>query len=96
MKTISTHELLKLLPEKPHLVDVREDSEFSDGHIKEAKNAPLSKFKLGMFKKDEPNYIICRSGGRSMKACEFLEANGYEVVNIDGGMMAWNGEISHD
>lgn len=93
MKTITTKELLDLLPENPRLIDVREDFEFDEAHIAQAKNVPLSRFEMELFSKTEPNYIICRSGNRSMQACAFLEQEGYEVVNIDGGMLDWQGEV---
>ena len=40
--------------------------------------------------KDEPLYVICRSGTRSEKACEkFLSAGYTNVVNVTGGTLAW-------
>jgi rhodanese-related sulfurtransferase len=36
-----------------------------------------------------PLHLICRSGHRSLKACEFLAARGHDVVNISGGTLAW-------
>jgi len=36
---------------------------------------------------------VCRSGGRSSVACEFLAAMGYNVINMPGGMTAWQGDI---
>lgn len=37
--------------------------------------------------------MVCRSGGRSSRACEFLINQGYNVNNMTGGMLAWQGEI---
>ena len=34
-------------------------------------------------------YVICRSGGRSLRACEFVADRGVEVVNVAGGTLAW-------
>ena len=42
---------------------------------------------LDAFRGDGPTYVICRSGGRSRRACEFVDAqgiDGVEVVNVDG------------
>jgi len=36
-----------------------------------------------------PTYVICKAGGRSLRACEFAAANGHDVVNVTGGMLAW-------
>jgi rhodanese-related sulfurtransferase len=33
--------------------------------------------------------VICKSGGRSMRACEFLHQHGVAAVNVAGGTMAW-------
>ena len=38
---------------------------------------------------DSQLLVICRSGGRSSNACEFLSQNGFTVTNVDGGTMAW-------
>ena len=40
--------------------------------------------------KDEPVYVFCRSGNRSLQAAQALVAAGYEDVrNVDGGILAW-------
>jgi len=38
---------------------------------------------------DGPVHVICKSGGRSMRACEFLDEQGVDAVNIAGGTMSW-------
>lgn len=80
-----------------NLVDVREPDEWQDGHIKEARSIPLSELQermdeLGQGDKDL--ILICRSGGRSGKACDFLQAQGYKVVNVAGGMLQWQGDVA--
>ena len=37
----------------------------------------------------EPTYVMCKVGGRSLRACEFAAAQGHDVVNVTGGMLAW-------
>ena len=37
----------------------------------------------------DPLPVICRSGGRSQRACDFLAAQGHRVVNVSGGTLAW-------
>ncbi|AEL10098.1 hypothetical protein SPPN_03290 [Streptococcus pseudopneumoniae IS7493] len=39
--------------------------------------------------KDRLHYIICKSGMRSARACQFLSEQGYEVINVQGGMTAF-------
>ncbi|MGM9921537.1 MAG: rhodanese-like domain-containing protein, partial [Bhargavaea sp.] len=41
---------------------------------------------------DKEYFIICRSGNRSSMACNFLGGNGYNVTNMTGGMLEWEGE----
>lgn len=73
------------------LIDVREKDEFKDRHIPGAQSVPLSEFPTE-FEKDRKYYVVCASGGRSSMACQYLANNGYDVVNVMGGMFAWRGE----
>ena len=41
------------------------------------------------FRGDGPVYVICKTGPRSLRACEFLAAPGVEAVNVAGGTLAW-------
>ncbi|WP_419873187.1 rhodanese-like domain-containing protein [Candidatus Pristimantibacillus sp. PTI5] len=88
---------IQLKEDKPlNLVDVREPDEWQDGHIKEARSIPLSELqeRINELKQgDQDIVLICRSGGRSGKACDFLHAQGYKVVNVTGGMLQWPGEV---
>ncbi|HEO8337117.1 TPA: rhodanese-like domain-containing protein, partial [Streptococcus agalactiae] len=38
-------------------------------------------------------YLVCQRGGRSIRACQFLELKGYKVINVDGGTEAWRGNL---
>ena len=68
------------------LVDVREVDEFEALHLEGAHNLPLSQLD-DIY--DQLHYVICKSGMRSARACQFLAEQGYEVINIQGGMMAF-------
>ena len=76
------------------LLDVREQSEWSDGHIAKARHIPLGKLKdrlaeLEKFK-GKPIIAVCRSGNRSGSACGTLKKAGFENLhNLAGGMQAW-------
>jgi rhodanese-related sulfurtransferase len=73
------------------LIDVREPHEYHDGHVGGAVLVPLGSVPdhVDAFRSDGPTYVICRSGARSMRACEFLADQGLDVVNVAGGTMAW-------
>jgi len=81
--------------EKLNIVDVRELDEWQAGHIPGIKHIPLSEF-VERVKEIDPKQetiIVCRSGGRSGRACEYLAQFNYDVVNMLGGMLAWNGDV---
>jgi rhodanese-related sulfurtransferase len=44
---------------------------------------------VAAFEGSGPAYVICKSGGRSMRACEFLAQQGIEAINVAGGTMGW-------
>ncbi|MCY0889201.1 MAG: rhodanese-like domain-containing protein [Alicyclobacillaceae bacterium] len=78
------------------IIDVRQPEEFSSGHIPGAKLIPLGELaaRFQEIKPDVETAIVCRSGGRSMKACEFLASAGYQKIhNLSGGMLAWDGDV---
>ncbi len=77
------------------LIDVRTPAEFREVHVEFARNVPLDRLNAAELdaarpSPDQPLYVICRSGGRSAKACERLVAAGVtNVVNVEGGVQAW-------
>jgi rhodanese-related sulfurtransferase len=72
------------------VIDVREPDEWADGHIPWAVHVPLRTVPDSLETFDgTPTYVICRSGGRSGRACEFAADQGLETVNVVGGMLAW-------
>lgn len=78
----------------PILLDVRTPDEFSEAHIKNAKNVDWngSDFKIAaaQLDKSKPVFVYCLSGGRSASSAEFLRANGFnEVYELEGGIMKW-------
>ena len=87
---ITVDQLAELLP-GVRLVDVREPAEYAEARVPGAVLVPLSSVpdRLDAFEGEGPAYVICKSGARSMRACEFLETKGIEAVNIAGGTMAW-------
>lgn len=92
---ISTSDLsVALKTKKMQLIDVRETSEYASGHIKGSRNIPLGQ--ISSF--TAPNKgvrvaVICQSGMRSRRAYKILKKKGLDVVNVNGGMMAWKGKM---
>ncbi len=79
------------LPDGLVVLDVREDHEWAAGHIAGAVHIPLGQL---MDRRDEldaeaTTLVVCHIGGRSARATVYLAANGHDVVNLDGGMEAW-------
>lgn len=78
-------------------VDVREPDEWDDGHIPGALHVPLGELaeRVGELPSDCDLILVCRSGGRSALATEFLLRRGYpRAANLVGGMLAWQ-EAGH-
>ncbi|HRH81938.1 MAG TPA: rhodanese-like domain-containing protein [Thiobacillaceae bacterium] len=76
------------------VLDVREQSEWVDGHIAKAKHVPLGQLKNRLADlekhKAKPIIAVCRTGNRSGSACGLLRKAGFENVhNLAGGMVAW-------
>lgn len=97
-KLQSTDELLKRLQqgENINLVDVREDDEWEDGHIPQARHVAMSRLQdsIDELQADSGTiWLICRSGARSGRVSDYLNAIGYDAVNVEGGMLAWEGEV---
>ena len=78
----------KYKKEELSILDIREIYEFNAGHIPSAQNLPLSILGLDFPKLDKKQkyYIIYQAGGRSARAYDFLEAQGFDIINIEGGM----------
>lgn len=97
MKTMTTEDLLNLLDanEDLHVIDVREDDEVAQGVIPGAVHIPLGSIpeRTNELNSAHPYIVVCKGGARSAKACEYLEAQGFDVTNLEGGMMAYDGEL---
>ena len=73
------------------LLDVRENDEWQRGHAADARHIPMGEVpaRVNEIDRQAELYVICKAGGRSQKVAEFLAGNGYEPVNVSGGMLAW-------
>jgi rhodanese-related sulfurtransferase len=92
IQEITVEELAAVIERGGRVVDVREPAEFEQARVPGARLVPLGTVPLQLdeFRGDGTTYVICRSGGRSMQACEFVAAQGVaDVVNVAGGTLAW-------
>ena len=97
MKRTTAKEVETLLNEgkKLNIIDVREVDEVAAGKIPGAVNIPLGlvEFRMHELAKSKEYIMVCRSGGRSGRAAQFLESYGFNVINMDGGMLTWEGKV---
>jgi len=75
-------------------INVCTPSEYKEKHISGVRSLPLDEIEkhIAEFNGKKTIYVHCRSGNRSKKAIEKLEALGVtaEMVNVEGGLMAWD------
>ena len=96
MKILTVEELKQKLDsgQKVNLVDVREPNEFEEVNIG-GRLVPLGKVQTMQVEeledlKDEEVIVYCRSGRRSMMACQVLDQLGFkDTYNLEGGILAW-------
>jgi rhodanese-related sulfurtransferase len=79
-----------------HLLDVRTPAEHASVHVPGVHLAPLDRLDaeqlagVNGFAKDQPVYLLCRSGGRAKQAAEQLEKGGFtQCFVVEGGTQAW-------
>lgn len=75
------------------LLDVREDDEWQRGHAPGAQHIPMGDVPARMAEIDTEAqlFVVCHVGGRSQRVAQYLARNGYEPINVSGGMLAWAG-----
>jgi rhodanese-related sulfurtransferase len=82
------------------VLDVRTEEEFYGplGHLEGAMLIPIDELADRMselsFVKDKTIYVVCRSGNRSGRGKDILNANNFTAVNVNGGMLAWDALIN--
>jgi rhodanese-related sulfurtransferase len=86
---------LREVPDGALLLDVREPAEWQAGHIDGAVHVPMNSlpqrlaYEPGDIRPDVPIVVVCKMGGRSAQVTAWLNQQGYDAVNLDGGMLAW-------
>lgn len=89
------------LPDNAVLVDVREETEWAAGRAPHSILIPLSQIesRLDELPSGRPIVVVCRSGARSARVVDYLVSEGYDAVNLTGGMVEWlrcNRPMKHD
>ena len=90
---VSINDLESAIPQGAYVIDVRESWEFENGHVPRAHHIALNTIpdNLDSIPRDAKLWLICQSGGRSMTAANYLEAQGFDVVSVAGGTGSWIG-----
>ena len=95
VKQVDPAEAIRLLNHDGGVIlDVREDSEYQEGHILNAVHVPLGRLKDQLQRlekyKQRPVIMVCRSGQRSADATSLLLKSGFATIyNLKGGLLAW-------
>ena len=91
LRNVNVEEALAFVRDGALLLDVREDKEWEAGHAATATHVVLSDVPdhLEDLSKERLIVCVCRSGARSARAATFLIQNGYDAINLEGGMLAW-------
>jgi rhodanese-related sulfurtransferase len=79
------------IPADAVLLDVREADEWAAGRVPGAVHVPMTELaqRLDEVPDGDPVYVICRSGGRSARVTAYLNQQGWDSVNVAGGMGGW-------
>jgi rhodanese-related sulfurtransferase len=79
------------IPDGATILDVREDDEWTAGHIAGSVHVPLSQLpgRAGDIPSTDPLVVVCRVGARSAQVTVWLAGQGRDVLNLAGGLDAW-------
>ena len=93
--TITIENVPNPLPEGVSVLDVREPDEWAGGHIEGAVHIPLCQVveRVGEVQDlagDGQVLVVCKVGGRSAQAVAYLQTQGVQAINLDGGMLDWH------
>jgi rhodanese-related sulfurtransferase len=92
-KVVHVNDMEQLIG-KVELIDIREPYEYKSGSLKTAKNIPMGTLLASSERyltKDKTYYILCQSGARSGRTVNLLTKQGFNVINVAGGMGSYVG-----
>ncbi|HKU13781.1 MAG TPA: rhodanese-like domain-containing protein [Steroidobacteraceae bacterium] len=77
------------------LLDVREDWELGVASVPGVVHIPMGEVadRLGELDRGREVVVLCRSGRRSLQVANFLQQNGFQALNLAGGILAWSRDL---
>ncbi len=77
------------------LLDVREEWELGVASVPDVVHIPMGEVadRLCELDRGREVVVLCRSGRRSLQVANFLQQNGFQAVNLAGGILAWSREL---
>jgi rhodanese-related sulfurtransferase len=89
--SVTIEEAIARVSSGQRIVDVREQEEWDAVHSPDAQLLPMSELqgRLDELPQGEEFLVICHAGGRSARVTATLVDAGYDAVNVEGGMSAW-------
>jgi rhodanese-related sulfurtransferase len=76
------------------VLDVRENGEYAEAHLVGSTHIPMGEIadRVAEVPREETLYVLCHAGGRSAKVTAYLEQQGFDAINVAGGISAWQAE----
>jgi rhodanese-related sulfurtransferase len=87
--TVRPAEVAARVAEGWMLLDVRTADEWTGGHIAGSVHIPMDQLMQRLGEVDDRVVCVCAVGARSARVAQFLNTQGREAVNLDGGIYAW-------
>jgi rhodanese-related sulfurtransferase len=87
--TVQPGEVAARVAEGWMLLDVRADDEWAGGRIAGSVHIPMDQLMQRLGEVDDRVVCVCAVGARSARVAQFLNSQGREAVNLDGGIYAW-------
>jgi rhodanese-related sulfurtransferase len=87
--TVQPGDVAARLAEGWTLLDVRTDDEWAGGRIAGSVHIPMDQLMQRLDEVDDRVVCVCAVGARSARVAQFLNAQGRDALNLDGGLQAW-------
>jgi len=79
------------VPLDAYILDVREPEEWQESHVENSVHMPMQTIpdRIDDLPRDRTVAVLCAVGGRSAHVTAWLLAQGFDAVNVEGGIYAW-------